>query len=154
MTFETLITFMTIENLRSWQSLLPYNKEWHWTAFAILAMLCYGVMTSWFTRQKCEYATKVGLPKFLAPCYHKICFLLFKIQFNVKPSWHPIPLYLFAMLCLSVSPHADCLGACSTTTDSLLLKFTIKYVIWDQFNTGFNRIYSPLNLRFHSFWVE
>ena len=56
------------------------------------------------------------------------------LKFNSTKS----PLYLFAMLCLSVSPHADRLGACSTTTDCLLLKFTIKYVIWDQFNTGFN----------------
>ena len=38
MTFETLITILTIENLNSWQSLLPDNQEWHWTAFAILAM--------------------------------------------------------------------------------------------------------------------
>ena len=38
-TIETLITILTIENLNSWQSLLPNNQEWHWTAFAILAML-------------------------------------------------------------------------------------------------------------------
>ena len=37
-TFETLITILTIKNLNSWQLLLPDNKEWHWTAFAILAM--------------------------------------------------------------------------------------------------------------------
>ena len=37
-TIETLITILTIENLNSWQSLLPDNQEWHWTAFAILAM--------------------------------------------------------------------------------------------------------------------
>ena len=37
-TFETLITILTIENLNSWQSLLPDYQEWHWTAFAILAM--------------------------------------------------------------------------------------------------------------------
>ena len=36
--FETLITILTIENLNSWQSLLLDNYEWHWTAFAILAM--------------------------------------------------------------------------------------------------------------------
>ena len=37
-TFETLITILTIENLKSRQSLLPDNSLWHWTAFAILAM--------------------------------------------------------------------------------------------------------------------
>ena len=37
-TFETLITILKIENLDSWQSLLPDNQEWHWTAFAILTM--------------------------------------------------------------------------------------------------------------------
>ena len=36
--FDTLITILTIENLNLWQSLLPDNKLWHWTAFAILAM--------------------------------------------------------------------------------------------------------------------
>ena len=36
--FETLITILTIEKLNSLQSLLPNNQEWHWTAFAILAM--------------------------------------------------------------------------------------------------------------------
>ena len=36
--FETLIRILTIENLVSWQSLLPDNWLWHWTAFAILAM--------------------------------------------------------------------------------------------------------------------
>ena len=35
---ETLITILTIENLNSWQSLVPDNWLWHWTAFAILAM--------------------------------------------------------------------------------------------------------------------
>ena len=38
LTIETLITSLTIENLNSWQSLLPDNQEWQWTAFAILAM--------------------------------------------------------------------------------------------------------------------
>ena len=38
LTFETLITILTIENLNSWQSLLFYNQEWQWTAFAILTM--------------------------------------------------------------------------------------------------------------------
>ena len=38
MTFETLTTILTIENLNSWQSLWPDNLLWHWTAFAILAM--------------------------------------------------------------------------------------------------------------------
>ena len=38
MTFETLITILTIENFISCQSLLPDNSEWHWTACAILAM--------------------------------------------------------------------------------------------------------------------
>ena len=37
-TIETLIKILTIENLNSLQSLLPDNQEWHWTAFAILAM--------------------------------------------------------------------------------------------------------------------
>ena len=37
-TIETLITILIIENLNSWQSLLPDNQEWQWTAFAILAM--------------------------------------------------------------------------------------------------------------------
>ena len=37
-TFETMITILTFENLHSWQFLLPDNKEWQWTAFAILAM--------------------------------------------------------------------------------------------------------------------
>ena len=41
MTIETLITFLTIENLNSWQSLLPDNQDWHWTAFAILAMFWF-----------------------------------------------------------------------------------------------------------------
>ena len=35
---EKLLTFQTVENLNSWQSLWPDNKEWHWTAFAILVM--------------------------------------------------------------------------------------------------------------------
>ena len=39
--FETLITILTIENLNSWQSLLPHNLLWHWTAFAILAMFSF-----------------------------------------------------------------------------------------------------------------
>ena len=38
MAIETLITILKIENLNSWQSLLPDNYEIHWTAFAILAM--------------------------------------------------------------------------------------------------------------------
>ena len=37
-TIETLITILTIENLNSWQSLLPDNQKWQWTAFAIIAM--------------------------------------------------------------------------------------------------------------------
>ena len=37
-TIETLITILTIGNLNSWQSLLPDNQEWQWTAFAIIAM--------------------------------------------------------------------------------------------------------------------
>ena len=37
-TFETLITILTIETLNLWQFLLPDNKEWQWIAFAILAM--------------------------------------------------------------------------------------------------------------------
>ena len=40
-TIETLITILTIENLNSWQSLLPDNQEWQWTAFAILAMFTH-----------------------------------------------------------------------------------------------------------------
>ena len=40
MTFETPITILTIENLDSWQSLLPDNQLRHWTAFAIIAMFC------------------------------------------------------------------------------------------------------------------
>ena len=40
-TIETLITILTIENLNSWQSLLPDNQEWQWTAFAILAIFHY-----------------------------------------------------------------------------------------------------------------
>ena len=39
MKFETLIQIQTIENQDLWQSLLPDNLLWHWTAFAILAML-------------------------------------------------------------------------------------------------------------------
>ena len=47
-TIETLITIITIENLNSRQSLLPYNQEWHWTAFAILAMfIC--ILLMYFT---------------------------------------------------------------------------------------------------------
>ena len=34
-------TILTVENLKSWQSLLPDNKEWQWTAFAILASLLF-----------------------------------------------------------------------------------------------------------------
>ena len=30
-TFEILITVLTIENLNSWQSLIPDNLLWHWT---------------------------------------------------------------------------------------------------------------------------
>ena len=37
-TFDTLITILTIENLNSWQFLLYDHNEWQWTAFAILAM--------------------------------------------------------------------------------------------------------------------
>ena len=37
-TIEKLITILTIDNLNSWQSLLPDNQEWKWTAFAIIAM--------------------------------------------------------------------------------------------------------------------
>jgi hypothetical protein len=37
-TIETQITILTIENLNSWQSFLPDNQEWQWTAFPILAM--------------------------------------------------------------------------------------------------------------------
>ena len=34
-----IFTFQTVETLNSWQSSLwPDNLEWHWTAFAILAM--------------------------------------------------------------------------------------------------------------------
>ena len=40
-TIETLITILTIENLNSWQSLVPDNQLWHWTAFAILAIYIY-----------------------------------------------------------------------------------------------------------------
>ena len=46
-TFGTLITILTIENLNTWQSLLPYNKEWHWTAFAILAMFIIWLGPNW-----------------------------------------------------------------------------------------------------------
>ena len=45
MTFETLVTILTIENLNSWQSLWSDNKEWHWTEFAILAMFR---ISNWF----------------------------------------------------------------------------------------------------------
>ena len=40
-TFETLITILTIETLNSWQFLLPDNKELQWIAFAILAMFFF-----------------------------------------------------------------------------------------------------------------
>ena len=40
-TFETLITILTIENLNSWQFLWPDNYEWPWTAFTILAMFIF-----------------------------------------------------------------------------------------------------------------
>ena len=43
LTIETLITILTIENPNSWQSLLPDNQEWHWTAFAILAMFLVSI---------------------------------------------------------------------------------------------------------------
>ena len=42
LTFETLFTIATNENLNSWQSLLSANWLWHWTAFAILAMFQLG----------------------------------------------------------------------------------------------------------------
>ena len=56
MTFETLITILTIDNLDSWQSLLPDNQLWHWTAFAILAMFGGIVKSSlwFFTRSGVE----------------------------------------------------------------------------------------------------
>ena len=34
-TFETLITILTIENLNPWQSLLSDNQLWHWTALIV-----------------------------------------------------------------------------------------------------------------------
>ena len=46
-TIETLITILTIENLNSWQSLLPDNQEWQWTAFAILAMFFWRRLNMW-----------------------------------------------------------------------------------------------------------
>ena len=52
-TIETLITIFTIENLNSWQSLFPDNQEWHWTAFAILAMFsCYKMLAFPFLMQE------------------------------------------------------------------------------------------------------
>ena len=53
-TFEILFAILTIENLNSWQSLLPDN--WQWTAFAILTMF---VCVCW---QKLSWAINyVGL---------------------------------------------------------------------------------------------
>ena len=45
-TIETLITILTIENINSWQFLLPDNQEWQWTAYAILAMFSERVQYS------------------------------------------------------------------------------------------------------------
>ena len=45
-TIETLITILTIENLNSWQSLLPDNQEWHWTAFASLVTFMYRFLSN------------------------------------------------------------------------------------------------------------
>ena len=45
-TFETLITILTVENLNLWQSLLPDNLEWQWTVFAILAIFWTTVSTA------------------------------------------------------------------------------------------------------------
>ena len=45
-TIETLVTMLTIENLNSWQSLLPDNQEWHWTAFAMQCNILIGAPTT------------------------------------------------------------------------------------------------------------
>ena len=68
-TIETFITIITIENLNSWQSFLPDNQEWQWTAFAILAMFMeriFCVKKNW--AQNCaptrwEKMTNISLAK-------------------------------------------------------------------------------------------
>ena len=73
MAFETLITILSIENLNSQRSLLPDNSEWHWTAFAILAMfrmygsdfipwgwLWWGFPANWNSSPKTSRLTRRG----------------------------------------------------------------------------------------------
>ena len=69
-TFEILITILTIENLNSWQSLLSDNKLWHWTAFAILAMFlnCFSTWLSLFLFNFVSILDWMIL--FVPPVYH------------------------------------------------------------------------------------
>ena len=60
--FQTLITIMTIENLNSWQSLLPGNQEWHWwTAFTILVMFSPRLLATYPTSPNEKIPFNMGM---------------------------------------------------------------------------------------------
>ena len=86
MTFETLITILTIENLNSWQSLLPDNWEWHWTAFAILAMFNVVMLGSfiWTFWTACTQQS-------YDPVFHQLLFKLFSILSSIFCTDPPPP---------------------------------------------------------------
>ena len=78
-TFETLTTILTIENLNSWQSLLSDNQEWHWTAFAILAMFFPNTNTNINTKTNMNFQTKTFARQTLI------------FQYVPRPTHHPPP---------------------------------------------------------------
>ena len=91
MTFETRVTFLTIENLNSWQSLLPDNQEWHGTAFAILAMFILRTPEGWGSRP--SVLSSICYCYNLEQSIKYICFHLYppsvfiKVELDYELSW-------------------------------------------------------------------
>ena len=79
--FETFITILTIENLNSWQSLLPDNHEWHRTAFTILAMfssMMPYILTAIVMCLLCSHTFTNMFNVFIHDCWVLYYYLVFK----------------------------------------------------------------------------
>ena len=101
------LTHVTIDNLNFWQSLSPHNQEWHWTAFAILAMFIYYVKL-W----------SLNLVLNLTHMYHKFLYL---------PIWTLI-LYIYWLL------YQSCLVFYQTSKDWKLFKDAVDLLVKNYIN--------------------
>ena len=84
-TIETLNTILTIENLDSWQSLLPDNQEWQWTAFAILAMFLNSIFPNCIFSQAVFLAVHRQLNRW--PCHWVTHLLILTLRNNPRDFW-------------------------------------------------------------------